>query len=555
MFCEKCGGRVNDDARFCSSCGAEIANGATAFLESGEYQGSATGAVVTKGKKKAKKITLIIKNSLILLLAVIMFAFSFFPIIGVGTEYLGVDVKVNFSAIDSISILFSSFSNYSDIAEIPAYDDMMELSETLQEELGDLSDMSEKEAVKMFASEISRISILTIKASLMYEGAKAPIAYWFAAILSFIYMALTAAFFVLAILNFIATFGVIKTGKRFDLWCAALLSAATVSLLLLFYVMGVSYSAAASIISMTGFSVATVIIAAVTVVYSIVQRMIFARNKNIKVLVMRSVVAVLALVVMIAVISPIAYSTVSKKNVAIRVGSFNAYSTLSEEDLEGVNGIYNQMEREEVESIYKSLAAMTSKQLSSTEGETVNNSLISLVVRYWYFPGTVFLFSLIPVVCIIALIAAALVMWHCIKSLILGSECKRSYLAFRISLTLVAVMVLAFAITFTVMMDYAAGEMAGRGYSVVIGASSILVTIFAVAIMAMPTFKYRYDADENEIDEIEENEEASDSATEGEMENSVLNVAEEIKALKELYDIGAINDEEFSAKKAQLLGI
>ena len=282
MFCEKCGGRVNDGARFCSSCGAEIANGATAFEESGGYQDPCSGSVMTKGKKKAKKITLLIKNSLILLLAVIMFAFSFFPIIGVGTEYLGVDVKVNFSAIDSISILFSSFSNYSDIAEIPAYDDMMELSEMLQEELGGILDMSEKEAVKMFASEISRISILTIKASLMFEGAKAPIAYWFAAILSFIYMALTAAFFVLAILNFIATFGVIKTGKRFDLWCAALLSAATVSLLLLFYVMGVSYSAAASIISMTGFSVTTVIIAAVTVVYSIVQRMIFARNKNIK---------------------------------------------------------------------------------------------------------------------------------------------------------------------------------------------------------------------------------------------------------------------------------
>ena len=50
----------------------------------------------------------------------------------VESKYRDVEVEINFSAIDNVSMFVASFSNYSDIRETPAYEDVVSLSERLQ---------------------------------------------------------------------------------------------------------------------------------------------------------------------------------------------------------------------------------------------------------------------------------------------------------------------------------------------------------------------------------------------------------------------------------------
>ena len=561
MFCENCGSEIYEGAKFCAICGAEVTTPGLDPVKKQEVVNQAPVEQKPKKKSKAKTVTLIIRNSLITLLAILMFAFSFLPIMSIGTTYYGLDFEAQFSTIDSMSLLFASFVNYESADENPIYDEITELTKNLTEEIQAYGDISEREALRIFKNEINKIVILTMKVSLSLEDVKASISLWFAAIFSLFYMILTTAFLVLSILNLLASLKIFKVGKRFEWWSTAVFVAAPVMLLLLFYTMGISYSSGAARISLSGFSIALLAVGTSVIVYSIVQRMIFAREKNVRVFVMRGVVAVLALVIMISTLIPVFNSVISRKNVSMGAGTFNQYSTLTDEPFENTEGVYDKNEIASIKEAYEQLSTYTSKELATTAGITGNGSIVSSLIVCGFHRAVSVLFAFIPVIYIVVLMLAAAILWYAVKYLITGEENKTPYLVFKILTMGFALVLLGFVITFVAIASQGAHTVIGKGYSINIGVSSILITSLAIVIMGLPTFKNKvvdyYDEEEEDGDDVavEEPVECASSDKETKVSHSFECVVNEIKALKELYDIGAITEEEFAAKKAKLLEI
>ena len=155
-------------------------------------------------------------------------------------------------------------------------------------------------------------------------------------------------------------------------------------------------------------------------------------------------------------------------------------------------------------------------------------------------------------------------MWHCIRYLVEGTENKVFYLIVRLVLLFVSIALLVFVIISVTMIQNAAKYYLESDYSFVIGVSPIFISIIAIAIAAIPALgdKNRNieEADDSHLIDYDSVKNLKEFCyrnleTTQNVQEDVSSVVSEIKALKELCDIGAISEEEFSAKKAQLLGL
>ncbi|MBR5817196.1 MAG: zinc ribbon domain-containing protein, partial [Clostridia bacterium] len=253
MYCEKCGAQLGSCALFCNNCGAGVTQNVENEGKNTDVAVETVAISVASKSNTAKNVMLIVRNSLIMLLAAVMLAFSFLPVISVGTDYSGADVKMHLSPIDSIRITIDSFFEYSSPDESHVYGYISELSEELSDEIG--TTVKDKEILKKYENEISRCAVLTLRLQLSLEGMRAPISFYCAAILSLLYMLLTVAFFVFSIFNLLSTFSIIRMGKRSLGWFNSIFAATPVFMIALFFVMGVSYSAAVTV-SLTGWAIA-----------------------------------------------------------------------------------------------------------------------------------------------------------------------------------------------------------------------------------------------------------------------------------------------------------
>ena len=148
MYCEKCGAQLGSCALFCNNCGACVTQNAENEEKNTDIAVEIETVAVSVAPKSntAKNVMLIVRNSLIMLLAAVMLAFSFLPVISVGTDYSGVDVKMHLSPIDSIRITIDSFFEYSSPDESHVYGYISELSEELSDEIG--TTVKDKEILK-----------------------------------------------------------------------------------------------------------------------------------------------------------------------------------------------------------------------------------------------------------------------------------------------------------------------------------------------------------------------------------------------------------------------
>ena len=237
-FCIHCGTQLVDEARFCSNCGkpqqsaeidsADVCKGtpaciveeATAEVPTATQEAPACAVeeevseiptvmqkeqdsfdTVSKPKKKLS-VPILIRNAVLLAVAVIMFAFSFAPIY--EEEAYGDELYMEVSPVNLITFMFDSFKTEDDddLMDSPLYDEIEELSEKIQDEY----DEDTEELTPRGKRLRSKCLILMYRLVLQSEEYPTGISEILPAVVSFIYMLLTLALLVFATLNFISSF-------------------------------------------------------------------------------------------------------------------------------------------------------------------------------------------------------------------------------------------------------------------------------------------------------------------------------------------------------------
>ena len=274
-FCIFCGTELPGEAKFCFSCGkAQPAyDGDRRIVQS--FEPSADCAKVNK--KPAAPLALL-RNSLILAVAVILFTLSFFPFIKVeqnmSEQGISFDVEVDFSPIDVVVLFFDSFKMLSE--EELENSAIAEELEELQNDVIDEISVSASGKIT-FSREGERLmkkaAMLTMRQTIQSEDYTPGFFVILNLISCVLYILLTLALLVFAILSFISYFGYLANFKEKALSLSIKLLAGVPGMLLFRYCLYFIYSgvrntsmAWGSIVSLivSGAAIVTLIILALT---------------------------------------------------------------------------------------------------------------------------------------------------------------------------------------------------------------------------------------------------------------------------------------------------
>ena len=523
-------------------------------------------AFINKRKEKkavAKRIHAVVKSVLILLLAAVMLGFSFLPTVSISSAYGNMEVEVPFSTVDNIEMFILSFYQYSSPTKTEYYKEAERMVDRLESNASIDGITDPGTLMEIYGEDIAEIALLIAKGTIMTADFKATMLDYISSIFSMLYMLFALSFFVFAIINLIRVLCKKEWG-RFEWWVNAHLAASPAFAACVACVISLC-NVGSGIMSMTAFSLTVLILALAVTAYSVVMRLVLDKTKNARVLIMRCAVAMLAAVVMVGCVVPVFNSIASKVEINMGVATFGKYSAVTEEEAEDFDGTkYGSNEkRAAVKQLYTALDSMSKAGKQSSIGAMVNAELAASMMLYRYgVKGNIHL-ALLPAIVNAIVILAALVMAHCFMYMISGRECRTAYLAYRISLATLSAAFLVITIIFVLFLNGVSSiYIDADEYSATIGPAAIIAAAASLVAVALPAFKSKAE-DDADCDGVLECCGLADGASEAvpyatvsvKAKCCVLGVAEEIKALKELYDMGAITEEEFTAKKTKLLGL
>lgn len=168
MYCTGCGAELTPTAVFCSACGQKRASRASK---------ARNGKVVRDW----------VKHSLVLLIAVLFVSVAFLPIVRMSVKESGVKFTLKLSAIDSIALCFHATQ--------------MLTEEELTEELGEL--LMDKNVLDLEDLELNLLANRAMRFAIQSEEVSFKPQYVLTALLAFLYLMASIAFFAFSAIEFV----------------------------------------------------------------------------------------------------------------------------------------------------------------------------------------------------------------------------------------------------------------------------------------------------------------------------------------------------------------
>ncbi len=501
--CTICNKELLDDAVFCSFCGSKQEE-----IKKEEIQ-EPKETVAIKPKKKLPVFS-IIRNSVILFVAVLLVICSFMPIATMPAEeyeissvveaFTGTSVNVDFEDLDlgintiqSIILIFDSFKDLDEdeIFKSEVYEEILDLSEELDEiDAEEASDLSMKEK-----RDIDRLFFLVMRLFLQSEDSTTPLCLVFSAIAGIGFILFAIALFVVSLLNLLTTLGVLKRGRtKLHNWTMALLSASPMALLITYYT---AYMFTEG--KLSDISIWSLVAIASAIILSLTFRYIFSKGEKASIIVARGIAIGLSIMVVCLAFAPLFKTTLktqfqgrdfeSEIDIKHNATFFTVFeiSDLEKEEIEKLKDTTKSEKQRYFERQFSFFNYMQKKEAEGPVGESTDSAiLMELLCSKTEDPvRVIFSFAYIPFV--IMVVGVLLVLWQNLRFFVSGAYTKKIVTIGKLITAIACGVGLVFTVVFVICASSFIDDYITVDYGIKISAGIIFMFLFALGSVFCPS--------------------------------------------------------------------
>jgi len=493
--CLECGAELPLGAAFCSSCGARVLKKAKSSVRSSK-----------KEKSSLKRITLIVKKSVLLAAAFMMFILSFLPIMNANIR-IGNDIEhtVGFSAIDTVVFLVNSGESIplDELTDNDLYEDIIDIAKEYAE------DWADNEKLNHFESFVKKSVCFAVSV----ENFDVTIPQIVCTVLCFAYVIATLIMLVFAALDFVSVF--IGSFPRFTTVTVILMSAVLSFIPIVYFGYILAYHDVIMALG-TGFGIVTLespdIYISVAVIVSMIVAFIaltcisvdrfFISGAKLKVKIgeifKRTLAIVFSLTMLIMIFAPV-ITTSAKTSFSGTDGEKRAESNitapflsgleLSDEDKEELDDTKKTEKYELIDTLFSAFSSYTKRDYTTGKAYAVNATLLtSLILAFGGYEYSS-LIALSGIAILLVGIMAALILWQNLVAVALG---KSPLSGITVTAKILGVLFAALAVGVIIGICFVANynaENADINYTVSIAIGAILMLVASVATACVPMKK------------------------------------------------------------------
>lgn len=518
--CIQCGREIPVDFAFCSYCGYEqptqTSDDVKLLLSKTELVTPATDKVqeasapmADKPRKAGAWGATVIRNIVIMALAVLLFLGAFFPIGSLDLKenvYLGkafdlenVDTQFTLNAFQYLALFFDSFNDVEGMEDLP---DLLDEYYEIRDELEELEENDFEHLSANDKRMLNKLYFVVCRLNVQLDGKGPDILLGFRAALGILNLIVSTALFVLALLNLLATWNIIKRAKvPLYRWTVALFTVTPAVILATYYVEHLYMGS-----GMSSMAISSVCCVAAVVVASMILRYIFSSVDTVRNIVLRSVSLALCVGVFCLALAPVFGASFKSResganytrNVRVthKADFFEVLrdSDTVNEQVEELKGMTKDEKIDYFSNEMKAFSYMSKKEIESNYGTSVNTGILTELLGAKMADLDRNLFSIATLFFILAAMGALLVVWQSLYFFVTGKHIGLVVWISKIFTAAMSATALAIGIVFVVRMAYYAETYISSDYRVRIGAGVILMTIFAFGAACCPTSlsrKYR----------------------------------------------------------------
>lgn len=521
-FCMYCGSQLVDDAKFCSTCGKkqsqfevderidntsstdvaeqindistiEVAHPSIVNNGNSSVFSPEESSQTSKKSKRNLSASIIVRNSILLAAALVLFVLSFAPIYKERDE----DFTIQFSPLNQIVFLFDSLKSESeeDLKESALSEEIQDLLEEVYEETdedGELTARGERLQNKFF--------ILVYRLTVQSEDYQTGLIDIIPAIASIIYILLTLAFLVLASLNFASSFGLMnKSRAKIYSYTVKMLATIPGFILVLYSTSFAFWGYRNSCMAWGG--VASLIISLIVIITITTLAFIFKwHNKKFNIP-LRSIASIMSVLVICMTLTPILNSSVkatfdgrtskSTVEIPVYVSIFSEFNFDDEDwnSIEDLRDISKLQVEYYIESLFNDFEDYTKSEIIDGEADDNNNHILVTSLGIDAPDEVIYALSFIPLLYFVIAFLASMVLTQNLRCFMDGTYSRIQARIGKISSLIVACITLAVIIVTFVFFAEAIYRYAPKNYSIYFGAGIIFLIVFAITSCALPSEK------------------------------------------------------------------
>lgn len=494
-------------------------------------------------KKPAKAVEFkpspkkIVKGAAMLLISIVLLIMAFLPIYSIKCDvrYTTIEktsqMRMSFSAVDTIAIFFNSTKSLDDEQIQDLVLDMMEEEafeiEKASAKIDDIYDIQDDELkmITNISSKHATKSFIKVVASERYNTTPTLV---LATVIAFVYLLAVLALFIMSIFSLMSALTPINVSVRIEKASLTLISLLPILIGTIWYALSVIIGTPAAsdmngVISSVGALfidasahlgsgiITTIVISATVAVGFLAYGIISHKRGASHISATRIASTVVAVILLVMLALPISVCTVdtlfnnrnAEKEVKIGLdaGFFEDYMNVSRkeireegglrdrnesyEDLEDFQG-KNELRKFFADELDTKFGAYTLFEVSRGEADTTNAQFLRefFVASGDYKDLGVYL--LIPIMYTLVALGALLVIWQNVVYVAFGTRMKACAVIGKIIALVAAVVSIAVFISFMILAGDAVSDYAPGGYMISIGAGPILIGVFALALTCIP---------------------------------------------------------------------
>lgn len=487
-YCINCEKELSTDAVFCQHCGSK--QPVEASVE--------TTPSPTKKSKRGLKIACVVRNSAMLMLAILLLITSFLPTTTVDLEehenILGtenIDQEFGLNTFQYITLFVDSFK------DVESYDELFELEEKYEKLSDSLDKMEDKNFENLTPREkniVNKALFLMIRSSVQHDQGGPYVYITLCAAFGIVNIILSLSLFIVALLNLLATFDIVIRGKAsLYKWTVGLLTASPAVILATHYA-GRFYIGG----GLSSMAISSIICTVAVVIMTMIVRYAFSKKDTSRNITARSVALALALIVFFLAFAPVFSVTVAQTEqdaeyyrpakISHKASFFEVLMIDQEESklFEKFSHMSDKDREEYFADTLESFSLYSRQELEGDLGTSVSTNLLFELSGAMFLPPVLNLFSATLVFFIIAVICALIVLWQCLYFFATGRHVQPIVTISKKISAVAALLALVATITFVALTDWISSLYIGSDLRVSISAGVIIFTIFAFGAAFCP---------------------------------------------------------------------
>ena len=473
-LCVSCNQFIDEKQNFCHHCGHPVAKMSVTASK--------------KPAKKSKKVFDILKNALVLALAIFLMAAAFLPLIKMEIEYEDEKLAVKFNTVDAVALFVNSLYRLDD-EELEEF--MEDVEESVEEYYEDWQDGRK-------LGEFSRMVKKVAKLSLRSQDRKTTAGMVLVAVLSLLQIITAVLLLICAAFSFV---GVFARSFRNTSFLSFMLLGLNIALMVSnAFAIKIAFGFNSSMVKFTAVSLLACIFFLAVAVLFVVCRICVLKNKiAVGEIVKRSLCVSFALVMLLGVLAPILKVEIkqifsgatSAKHVTTSLdASLYCEFDLSEREKQTMEELNDDGSiGERIEENFYLFQGYIKRDFEKGEANVLTQSIYADLLLGYGLYDHAGIFEIGTVASIVACLLALLILFQNLVELSIGKRMSSALLlSLKITAVVMAVAMLALVIVMTVVVNYNASVL-HLAYESKVAYGTILALIGAIGTLSVPGVK------------------------------------------------------------------